>query len=126
MNFEYGHDKLTLGTRLTYFGKVVLLGYGEDGLGIQPTVPLDNGSGSVPDQYNYRGKLVTDLYASYPLNKKLTLFGGIDNIFNTHPDFGVVDGAKDWAYNTETGGAWDAVQMGVNGRRYFLRVGFNF
>ena len=126
LNFEYGQEKLTLGTRLTYFGKVVLLGYGEDGLGIAPTVPLDNGSGSVPDQYNYRGKLVTDLYASYPLNKKLTLFGGVDNIFNTHPDFGVVSGAKDWAYNNETGGAWDAVQMGVNGRRYFLRVGFSF
>jgi iron complex outermembrane receptor protein len=126
LNFEYGCGKLNAGTRLTYFGKVVLLGYGEDGLGINPMVPLDNGSGSVPDQYNYNGKLVSDLYLSYLLCKSLTVFGGVDNVFNTHPDFGVVKGAKDWAYNTETGGAWDAVQMGTNGRRLFVRFAFNF
>jgi iron complex outermembrane receptor protein len=125
-NFEYGIRKFTAGTRFTYFGEVVLLGYGEDGLGINPTVPLDNGSGSVPDQYNYSGKLVSDLYFSYMLNKNFTVYFGSDNIFNVHPDFGVVKGAKDWAYNTETGGAWDAVQMGSNGRRLFLRFAFNF
>ena len=125
-NFEYGHQQLTVGTRFTYFGEVVLLGYGQDGLGISPTVPLDNGSGDVPDQYNYSGKLVTDLYASYQLNKKFTLYIGADNLLNVHPDFGVVKGAKDWAYNTETGGAWDAVQMGANGRRLFARIGFSF
>lgn len=124
-NFEYGMKKLTLGTRLTYFGKVVILGYGQDGLGINPTVPLDNGSGDVPDQYNYSGKLVSDLYLSYPLGNKFTLFGGIDNLFNTHPDFGVAKGAKDWAYNNETGGPWDAVQMGTNGRRLFVRIAFD-
>ncbi len=125
-NFEYGIKKFTVGTRLTYFGKIVLLGYGEDGLGINPMVPLDNGNGSVKDQYDYAGKLVSDLYFSYKLSKSFTLFTGADNIFNVHPDFGVVKGAKDWAYNTETGGAWDAVQMGSNGRRLFLRLGFNF
>lgn len=125
-NFEYGRKKLTVGTRLTYFGKVTLLGYGQDGLGINPTVPLDNGSGDVPDQYDYSGKLVTDLYFSYPLSKCLTFYAGADNILNAHPDFGVVKGAKDWAYNTETGGAWDAVQMGFNGRRLFARIAFTF
>lgn len=125
-NFEYGRKKLTVGTRLTYFGKVTLLGYGQDGLGINPTVPLDNGSGDVPDQYDYSGKLVTDLYFTYPLSKCLTFYAGADNILNAHPDFGVVKGAKDWAYNTETGGAWDAVQMGFNGRRLFARIAFTF
>jgi len=103
-----------------------LLGYGEDGLGIDPMVPLDNGTGSVRDQYNYSGKLVPDLYFSYKLSKNFTIYAGADNIFNVHPDFGVVKGAKDWAYNTETGGAWDAVQMGWNGRRLFARLAFNF
>lgn len=125
-NFEYGRKKLTVGTRLTYFGKVTLLGYGQDGLGINPTVPLDNGGGDVPDQYDYSGKLVTDLYFSYPVTKCLTFFAGADNILNAHPEFGVVKGAKDWAYNTETGGAWDAVQMGFNGRRLFARIAFTF
>lgn len=126
LNLEYGVKKLTLGTRLTYFGKITLLGYGQDGLGISPTVPLDNGSGDVPDQFNYGGKLVTDIYVSHPVSKNLTLYTGIDNLLNVHPDFGVAKGAKDWAYNTETGGAWDAVQMGSNGRRLFIRLGFNF
>lgn len=126
LNLEYGRKKFTVGTRLTYFGKVTLLGYGQDGLGISPTVPLDNGSGDVPDQFNYSNKLVTDLYFSYPLVKKLTLHAGVDNLLNVHPDFGVTKGAKDWAYNTETGGAWDAVQMGSNGRRLFARLAFSF
>jgi len=125
-NLEYGIKKFTAGTRLTYFGKIVLLGYGEDGLGISPQVPLDNGSGYTKDQYNYNGKLVTDLYLSYALSKNFTVYAGADNLLNVHPDFGVAKGAKDWAYNTETGGPWDAVQMGGNGRRLFIRIGFSF
>lgn len=125
-NFEYGIKKFTAGTRLTYFGKVVLLGYGEDGLGINPQVPLDNGSGYVKDEFTYGGKLVSDLYFSYKLSKSFTVFTGADNIFNVHPDFGIAPGAKGWAYNTETGGPWDAVQMGNNGRRLFVRIGFSF
>jgi iron complex outermembrane recepter protein len=126
LNLEYGMRKITIGARVTYFGKIVLFGYGQDGLGIAPTVPLDNGTGDVPDQYNYKGKIVSDLYASMPLNKNWTLVLGADNFMNTHPDFGVVKGAKDWAYNTETGGAWDAVQMGFSGRRLFARLAFKF
>ncbi|MBL7740771.1 MAG: TonB-dependent receptor [Chitinophagaceae bacterium] len=126
LNLEYGIGKFTAGTRLTYFGEVSLLGYGEDGLGISPQVPKDDGTGYVKDEYNYGGKLVTDLYFSFKLNKNFTLFAGSDNLLNVHPDFGVAPGAKGWAYNTETGGPWDAVQMGANGRRLFARIGFSF
>jgi iron complex outermembrane receptor protein len=126
MNVEYGKPKFTIGARATYFGKISLYGYGQDGLGINPTVPKDNGSGDVPDLYNYTGKIVTDLYASMPIDKKWRLFLGVDNVLNTHPNLGVVKGAKDWAYNTETGGAWDAVQMGFSGRRLFARLSFGF
>jgi iron complex outermembrane receptor protein len=125
-NLEYGCGKITAGTRFTYFGETVLLGYGEDALGINPMVPLDNGTGYTPDRYVYSGKLVSDLYLSYMATSNITLYAGADNLFNVHPDFGVAPGAKDWAYNTETGGAWDAVQMGFNGRRYFLRIGISF
>lgn len=126
-NFEYGRKKLTLGTRLTYFGKIDLLGYGEDGLGINPQVPTDaDASVYVADQYIYSGKLVTDLYAGFNLNKQLSLFAGVDNLLNVHPDLGVAPGAKGWAFNNETGGPWDAVQMGGNGMRLFLRIGFKF
>ena len=126
LNLEYGRKSLTVGTRVTYFGEISLFGYGQDGLGINPTVPLNNGSGNVADQYIYAGKVVTDIYAMMPFWKKYTLSFGIDNVLNVHPDLGAVKGAEDFAYNNETGGPWDAVQMGGNGRRLFLRIGFKF
>ncbi|WP_165953090.1 hypothetical protein [Pedobacter changchengzhani] len=50
----------------------------------------------------------------------------MDNVFNTHPDLGYVQGAKLSAYDGETGGAWDAVQMGFNGRKLFTKLALNF
>ncbi|MFM2145370.1 MAG: hypothetical protein RL732_206, partial [Bacteroidota bacterium] len=126
-NFEYAMKKLTVGTRFTYFGKVVLLGYGEDGLGIDPQVPSDADENKyVPDQYNYSGKLVSDLYFNYTLTRNLSISWGADNLLNVHPDLGINPLARGWAFNNETGGPWDAVQMGGNGLRFFARVGFGF
>ncbi|MFN4081757.1 MAG: TonB-dependent receptor [Saprospiraceae bacterium] len=125
--FEYGLKKLTLGARLTYFGRIELLGYGEDGLGINPMVPTDADENVfVPDRYDYAPRLVSDLYASWRFNSKIILNLGADNLFNVHPALGYVPIASGWAFNNETGGPWDAVQMGGNGRRYFLRLGLNF
>ena len=126
INFEYGFNRFTLGTRLSYFGEVTLLGYGEDALGIDPMVPTDIGSGYVPDQYVYGGKFVSDLYGSWRFNDHFTLHLGVDNIANVHPDLGYVPGAAGWAFNNETGGPWDAVQMGGNGLRMFTRLAVNF
>jgi iron complex outermembrane receptor protein len=125
-NLEYGVSNWTVGVRATYFGEVRLLGYGEDGLGIDPQVPLDDNSGYVKDEYIYSGKTPVDIYVGYKFSQKLSLHVGSDNVFNIHPDLGAVPGAKGWAYNNETGGPWDAVQMGGNGRRLFARLSFNF
>jgi iron complex outermembrane receptor protein len=125
LNPEYGHKSFTVGVRVTYFGKIDLLGYG-DGSTLSPTVPLDNGTGQVADQYIYSGKAVSDLYFGYRLNKAIRLSIGADNIFNVHPDLGYVAGAKGWAFNNEPAGPFDAVQMGQDGRRLFVRLGFNF
>ncbi|WP_153798196.1 TonB-dependent receptor [Foetidibacter luteolus] len=128
-NLEYGKDRFTVGTRFTYFGKIVLMGYG-DGSNpanvLLPQVPTDATGAYVPDQYNYSGKLVTDVFASFKLAKSITLFAGVDNLFNVHPDLGVAPGAKGWAFNNETGGPWDAVQMGGNGMRLFSKLALNF
>ncbi len=126
LNLEYGTGKFTFGTRITHFGEVKLLGYGEDGLGINPEVPLDNGNGYVPDLFIYSGKTPVDLYLGYKINGALSVYAGSDNVFNIHPDLGVAPGAKGWAFNNETGGPWDAVQMGGNGRRIFARIAFGF
>jgi len=126
-NFEYSVKKLTFGTRLTYFGKLTLLGYGADGLGIDPMVPTDaDDQVFVKDEYKLGSKLVTDVYVSLRASKKFGIHIGADNLFNIHPDMSVVQNAKYWAYNDETGGPWDAVQMGSNGLRLFARLSFNF
>jgi iron complex outermembrane recepter protein len=127
INLEYGMNQFALGARLTHFGKITLLGYGEDGLGINPQVPSDEDPNVlVPDRYEYGGKQVIDAYLSFKASKNITLFAGVDNIMNVHPDLGVNPAAKYWAFNNETGGPWDAVQMGGNGRRMFVRLAFNF
>lgn len=123
---EFGIKKFTIGTRINYFGEVTLLGYGENGLGIAPTVPKDDGSGSVPDEYVYGGKIVPDLYFGWKMCRTATLHLGVDNFLNVHPDLGYVPGAAGWAFNNEPGGPWDAVQMGGNGMRLFTRLTMNF
>ena len=127
LTVDYGFSKkVNIGTHLTYFGKIILLGYGYANT-YPPTVALDaDPATTVPEQFNYNGKLVTDLYASYKLCKSTTLYIGADNLFNVHPDLGYVPGAKSAAYDGETGGPWDAVQMGDNGIRLFLKLNFNF
>lgn len=126
-NLEYGINKFSVGTRLTYFGKVTLLGYGDGSSVFFPVVPTDaNDAVTVKDQYNYSGKLVSDVYASYKLSRNFTLFAGVDNIFNVHPDLSFAPGAKGWAFNNEPAGPFDAVQMGGNGLRVFAKLAFSF
>lgn len=127
LTLDYGFNKaFKIGTHLTYFGKIELLGYGYNTT-YPPTVVLDANSNTVvAEQFNYSGKLVTDIFASFKVSKSATFFAGADNIFNEHPNLGYVKGAKLSAYDGETGGAWDAVQMGTNGARLFVKVQFNF
>ncbi|TAF45122.1 MAG: TonB-dependent receptor [Sphingobacteriales bacterium] len=124
---DYGLNKtVKVGTHLTYFGKIILLGYGYNTT-YPPTVTLDNDADQVrPEQFNYNGKMVTDVYSSIKVSKVATVFVGVDNLFNIHPNLGYVQGAKKSAYNGEAGGPWDAVQMGTNGMRPFLKAQFNF
>ncbi|WP_343671896.1 TonB-dependent receptor [Chitinophaga sp.] len=130
LNLEYGINKISVGSHLTYFGKVELFGYGYSGdlagTGINPIVELDEGGKTVPELFVYKGKVVTDVYVSYKFNRHINWFVGVDNLFNVHPDLGYVKGAKLSAFDGEAGGAWDPVQMGVNGMRLFTRVVLDF
>ena len=126
LNLDYGFGNWMVGTHFLYYGKISILGYGYANT-YPPLVELDNDpSKTVLEQFNYSGKMVTDVYASYKISKKVTVFFGADNVFNIHPDYGYVQGAKLSAYDGETGGAWDAVQMGFNGRKLFTKLAFNF
>jgi iron complex outermembrane receptor protein len=69
--------------------------------------------------------MTTEIFGSYKFTRIITGYIGVDNIFNVHPDYGYVKAAAGWDYNNETGGAWDAVQMGFDGMRMFARLAFN-
>ena len=136
LGLDYTMDKLGFGAHFTSFGKIVLLGFGDGSAppgdnpnysGINPQVPSDaDGSVYVPEIFNYKSKVTTDIYASYKFSKKISLFIGADNVFNIHPDLGVNPLAKGYAQDNESGGAWDSVQMGFNGRRLFTKIALNF
>ena len=126
-NAEYGFKKFVFGARLTYFGEVTLLGFGEDGLGINPQVPTDaDPTVYVADKYVYGGKTVADINGTYKMSDKISFIIGVDNLFNIHPDLGAVATAKNYAFNNESAGPWDAVQMGGNGRRLYARLAVAF
>ena len=135
LGIDYIVGKVGFRAQLTSFGKVVLTGFGDgespsgdnpNYSGINPQVPADNGSGYIPEIFNYNGKVTTDFSVSYKFSKKITLFVGADNVFNIHPNLGVNPLAKGWYGNNESGGPWDSVQMGFNGRRLFSKLSFNF
>ena len=138
LNLEYGIHKFTIGTHLTYFGSLSTLGFGETSAPANaadpyfPYVTLDATGAKVPEVFNFRAKVTTDLYASLILTKSATLTIGVDNLFNVHPDKSVVPGSvslatgsSSWG-DSESGGPFDAVQMGFNGMRAFSKLIFNF
>ncbi len=131
-SLEYDISKFGVGTHLTYYGNIRLLGFGTgtdenpNSTGINPMVPTDADENVlVPEVFNFSGKVVTDVFASYKFSKKISLFIGADNLMNIHPDFGINPLAKNWFGDNESGGPWDSVQMGFNGRRLFSKLVFN-
>ncbi|EAR13410.1 ferric enterobactin receptor [Polaribacter irgensii 23-P] len=62
----------------------------------------------------YRAKLTTDLHFSYQLNRLINLQIGTNNLFNIYP-------TKQDSF-TDSGGLWDATQMGTNGAFYYTKL----
>jgi len=68
---------------------------------------------------NYDSRITTDLTLNYAITNNLQFIVGSANLFNRYPTL----------FNpqlTETGGAWDPVQMGANGRFYFAKLQARF
>ncbi|MBB6131119.1 TonB-dependent receptor [Mucilaginibacter lappiensis] len=96
-----------------------------------PYVTLDNGSGVVKEIFDFKPKVTTDVYVSYKINSTVSWTAGIDNLFNVHPDTNVVAGSVNPRGtssfgDSESGGPFEAVQMGFNGMRIFTKVAFHF
>lgn len=96
---DYQRRKFNANLRFTRFGEVTL----EDFVGT-----LDV----------YESKIVTDLTLGYDLTPNLSLRIGAANLLNVYP--------TQQDTETETGGLWDAVQMGSSGAFYFAKLGFHF
>ncbi|RSK48806.1 TonB-dependent receptor [Hymenobacter rigui] len=71
------------------------------------------------DPMKYDPRITTDLTLNYALTNHLQLIVGSANLFNRYPT--LFDPQL-----TETGGAWDPVQMGANGRFYFAKLQARF
>jgi iron complex outermembrane recepter protein len=130
---QYNCKKIGFGATLTSFGAIKILGFGDGAIGtdnpnyggINPQVYDDLGN-IIPEIANYKNKITTDIFASYKISKAISFFVGADNVFNIHPDFTAAPNAKQGAIGNETGGPWDAVQMGYNGRKLFTKLVLNF
>lgn len=94
---DYKINRFNVNLRFVYFGGVTLVDWADE-----------------DDVYG--AKLTTDLALGYSLTSKLRLVIGSSNLLNTLPDIQNID--------TESGGRWDPVQMGFNGRMIFMRLGF--
>jgi iron complex outermembrane recepter protein len=123
----YNCNKLGAGITLTSFGAIKITGFGSSYTGIDPQVPTDdNASVLIPDLANYKTKLVADIFVSYKISKNINFFVGADNVLNNHPNFSADARAKSTFPGNETGGPWDPVQMGYNGRKLFTRIVLDF
>jgi len=110
MNFsiDYSRKSFFANVKATRFGEVRLINWNDNGDNV-----VDQGELDV-----YNPKVTFDLSAGYTF-KNITLTVGGMNIFNTYPD-------KHDPGLTESGGIWDAVQMGFSGAFYYVKAGFKF
>ncbi|QQS28316.1 MAG: TonB-dependent receptor [Sphingobacteriales bacterium] len=99
LTLDYKIKRFNANLRFVHFAKVEL----EDWIG---TVDV------------YDPRVTTDITLGYSITNNFNLTIGGANIFNAYPTTQDTE--------TETGGLWDAVQMGFSGSLYFAKLGFKF
>ena len=112
---NYQLKKITTALKITRFSEVKLVDW-------QIVQDLANYNNSASQRLaaatdTYKAKIVTDLHFGYQLNKSLNLQLGANNLFNVYP--------TEQDTFTDSGGKWDAVQMGSNGAFYYLKCNIN-
>jgi len=95
---DHSYDRFHSTVRLVQFGKVTLIDW------------LDT-------EDVYDAKITTDFSLGYDLTDDVSLVLGGANIFNVYP-------TEQKDTETETGGIFDAVQMGFSGRFFFAKLNF--
>jgi iron complex outermembrane receptor protein len=99
LTFDYKQDKVNVNLRFIRFGQITLIDF------------LDT-------EDVYEARVTTDLSAGYDLSPNVRLVLGAENLLNTYP--------TEQDTETETGGIWDAVQMGFSGSLYYGKLAFRF
>lgn len=101
--FNYKLNKFSSSVRFSGFSSMDLVDY--------------NSANTASNHYD--AKISTDLSAGYELSNKIRFILNGSNIFNVYP-------SKQNPSNTETGGMYEAVQMGFGGSFYSVRLKFKF
>lgn len=111
LSLNYDIGKFNFGLAGTQFGSVSYFSF-----------PFTDDNGNLVDDtpVSYAAKAVFDLTASLNVSKSLNFTVGLNNIFNTYPT------QQDANNDTDSGGYFDAVQMGFGGSYYYARAGFSF
>ena len=122
LNLLYSNQKLDASIVCTHFSKVTLI----DWQIIKPLISEDSTSNFVDEADRlrqstdiYEPKTTVDLSIGYRITKNTALRIGANNIFNIYPT------AQDNNW-TDSGGNWDAVQMGTGGSFYYSKVSYKF
>lgn len=115
LTFNYALNRLGFMVRLVRFGEISLINwnYGKT----DPATKMPYAAAKYTDVY--AAKVQTDISASYSLNDTFSIILGGSNILGTIPD-------RKNPSLTESGGAWDAVQMGNNGGFFFTKIAMRF
>jgi len=116
LNAIYSNGKISLSNTLTKYSNLSLIDW-------QIQKPLSEFNNSEKERLeasidNYDARFTLDSHISYNFNKKISLQLGANNLFNTFPSVQV--------RNTDSGGLWDAVQMGTNGAFYYSKISVQF
>lgn len=98
LTVDYDRERFHATARATNFGTVTLIDW------------LDT-------EDNYQAATTADVSLGYDVTNSISLILGAANVFDTYP--------TEQDTETETGGNWDAVQMGFSGRFMFARLSFN-
>ena len=112
LGVNYQYKKLKTSLNLTRFSQIKLIDW-------QISQDLSNFNNSETERLEtatdiYQPKITTDLHFSYQLNTIVNLQIGANNLFNIYP-------TKQNTF-TDSGGLWDATQMGINGSFYYTKL----
>ena len=112
LGLNYQYKKIKTSLNFTRFSKITLIDW-------QLSQDISNFNNSELERLEaatdiYRPKITTDLHLSYQINTLINLQFGANNLFNIYPTI-------QNSY-TDSGGLWDATQMGTNGSFYYTKL----